>query len=474
MNKRIHDFLLIITLTLIIALTVTTSLHYRGSIFIYLFFTISSTLLFLNGLKKESIYFETFIGIFFWLGFWVKFSVRASFFDLKFSEPIGFYLGDITQIDRALVISSLGLSGFFCASLVRKYFKFFSYDQKPKLELNYLEEFYNKNRSALLVSYFLFSLLVASINIYFGIYQKGLPTQTVLPFGINRIVTWLILFGLSSIGSFFVYYDFKKKRMGLLTIFLYFVDCFFTNVSLLSRGFILNGSSMVFANYFEELRGKKLFNSYISKILLLSSFLMMFIGSIFLVNYFRSSKFITNGPTTTYGSKSVNFGEIAKSTKVLFIDRWVGIEGAISVSSYQKLGWDLWLKAWSEKYKDNGTSFYDLNLINSPYTDQNLEKHHFISLPGLIAFFFYPASYLFLFSSCLALGLFASYLEALVFDYSGGNIFFSALIGQVIAYRFAHFGYAPAQSYLLFGTIFLNIFVFYFSNKALFLIKKLA
>jgi len=35
------------------------------------------------------------------------------------------------------------------------------------------------------------------------------------------------------------------------------------------------------------------------------------------------------------------------------------------------------------------------------------------------------------------------------------------LIGQVIAFRFIHFGYLPHQSYLLFGTILLTIMFTY-------------
>ena len=43
-------------------------------------------------------------------------------------------------------------------------------------------------------------------------------------------------------------------------------------------------------------------------------------------------------------------------------------------------------------------------------------------------------------------------------------------MGQVIAYRYAHFGYVPAQSYLLFGSLFLNILIIYLFNKLLFVI----
>jgi len=42
-----------------------------------------------------------------------------------------------------------------------------------------------------------------------------------------------------------------------------------------------------------------------------------------------------------------------------------------------------------------------------------------------------------------------------------------ALIAQVVAFRYASFGYVPAQSYLLFGSIFLNVILLYLADKIL-------
>ena len=153
----------------------------------------------------------------------------------------------------------------------------------------------------------------------------------------------------------------------------------------------------------------------------------------------------------------------------LFIDRWIGIEGVMTVSSYSQLGWDLWRDAWRETYNEKESSFYDNNLTNSVYTDKQKAEHHFLSLPGIIAFFFYPGSFLFLFVSMFALGGMGATIETFVRKISGNNALLCALIAQVVAYRYMHFGYVPGQSYLLFGTIFLNCTFIYLANKALLL-----
>jgi hypothetical protein len=141
------------------------------------------------------------------------------------------------------------------------------------------------------------------------------------------------------------------------------------------------------------------------------------------------------------------------------------MEGVMSVSSSSKLGWDLWAEAWQEKYSENAMSFYDKNLIKSIYSNTDFTKHHFISLPGVVAFCFYPGSFLLLFGCMFLLGLFAALVEMSVYKLGGNNLILCSLMAEVVAYRFASFGYVPAQSYLLFGTIFLNLFIIYFFDK---------
>jgi hypothetical protein len=153
--------------------------------------------------------------------------------------------------------------------------------------------------------------------------------------------------------------------------------------------------------------------------------------------------------------------------KVLFLDRWVGIEGMIAVSSSQKKGWALFMEGLGEKYDEHKTSFYDLNLINSPYAKTDMGIHHYMSLPGFIAFFYYSNSLIFLSFILFILSLFASLIEYTAYKLSRGNLILSALIAQVIAYRYTHFGYVPAQSFLLFGAIILNIVIIFGVYKSI-------
>jgi hypothetical protein len=211
-------------------------------------------------------------------------------------------------------------------------------------------------------------------------------------------------------------------------------------------------------------------------------FMTLFASSVITVNYFRTSFFAADLPMPESAKlqplqnlKVRNLKEdigIYELTMPLFVDRWVGIEGVMAVSSYSQLGWGLWGDAWKETYKENKNSFYDKNIVDWVHTNEHNVKHHFISLPGIIAFFFYPGSFLFLFVSMFALGGMGATIETFVRKVGGNNAILCALISQVVAYRYVHFGYVPGQSYLLFGTVFFNCTFIYLANKALLLKYK--
>jgi hypothetical protein len=148
------------------------------------------------------------------------------------------------------------------------------------------------------------------------------------------------------------------------------------------------------------------------------------------------------------------------------------MEGVLSISTQENLGWNVFREALSEKYDENKTSFYD-NFVNSGYINSKEQNRHILSMPGFIAFFYYPKSLLFLFVVLFFIGIIASLIEVLAYKLGKNNQILSALIAQVIAYRLIHFGYVPAQSYLLFGTILLNLFLIYGIDKILALWYKL-
>ena len=138
----------------------------------------------------------------------------------------------------------------------------------------------------------------------------------------------------------------------------------------------------------------------------------------------------------------------------------------MAVSSYPQLGWHTWKRAWQERVSRE-LSFYDANFIESPYLGYDRNKHNYVSLPGLVAFCFYPGSFGFLFVAIFAAAIVGSIIEMSAFHLAGKNAILAALIAEVVASRYAHFGYAPAHTYALVGAIYLNLLLLYFADKLL-------
>lgn len=442
---------------LIVALTIATSTFYTGQLYVYLTFTAVANALLFIGFRKNAIFFDTFIGMFFWLGFWLKLSVRFCFSNGKFHESVGMFGGTGAAFDHALWVTMIGMLGLIVASFFREMVVFNFPERSFAYSQSAIVEFYKAYRKYLLISFVGLFLLVSLSNLYLGVYQRGAITRTILPFGLNGVYTWLLLFGLTSISAVMLRCELMlKNEAPYLVLMLGLLESFTTNVSLLSRGMILNVSALAIGLYVSMKKSSmKISLRYL--MVALAMFAVLFVGSVFLVNYLRASDASAN-------AKLVEVGEMSKP---LFIDRWVGIEGVLAVSSNPNIGWGMWSEAWKEKYSENTMSFYDKSLNTSPYNSTDFSKNHYISLPGILAFFYYPGSLIFLFFGMLLLALFAAPVEFSAFKLGGGNFILCALIGEVVAYRFASFGYVPAQSYLLFGTIFLNMFIIYLANKTL-------
>ena len=433
--------------------------EYKGEYYVYILFTLLSYGLLYFGFRQNAIFFDAFISVFFWLGFWLKLTIRVAFVDGNFHEPVGMFDGSGDAFDRGLLVASCGFLGLILASYIREKYIFLYPKEIAKITQVGLFDFYYKYRGFVLSGFVLLAIFVAVSNIYLGIYQKGVIPSTYLPYGLNGVYKWLLLFGLASISAVILRFEMALNKKALfLGAALGLMESFLSSVSLLSRGMVLNVSALVYG----VLRSvgssrREIGSKFVVTILVL--LVLLFGFSVVAVNYVRA---------VNYGANEVAVWETDRNdTAVLFLDRWVGIEGVLAVSSYSGLGEKLWKKAWAEKYSENETTFYDNVIITSPYKNLDKSKHHFVSMPGVLAFFFYPGSYVVLFMCMFFLGIAASLIEKLVFYLGGKNVILCSLLGQIVAYRFANSGYVPAQSYLLFGSLVLNVVMIYGVSKVL-------
>jgi hypothetical protein len=461
-------FAFTIFLAAILVLSTLACFAYTGQKTLYILFSLTFNALLLMGFRKGKFFFDTFLGVFLWLGFWLKTTVRVIFFKGFFTEAVGLFDQSPKAFDRGLTVCIIGGLALCSATLVREYLLKKNLHSTPASLQPALDGFYLRHRKLLLSSFIFLFLIISSLNLVLGIYQRGTASHAQLPPGFHGTFTWLLMFGLSSASAIFLDIDIRLGKGFLSTLLIAFAEIFTSNVSMMSRGFVLNAGALAYGCRDLCIRLKKSI-AWPIQIFVPVAFCLFFYGSFVFVANMRSAWFFKTSNPSAAGSlfsesyrsdlKPEENAKIQNSmqgvNRRLFMDRWVGIEGVLAVSSYNDLGWDLWRRAWAEKYQDYGTSLFDREIgkTDNASVSQDL---HFINMPGSIGFFFYPGSYVFLFFTVFFAGLGYSLIEYLTFK-TTGNIVLCSLFGQVLAYRFAHFGYVPAQTYLLVGSVLLNI-----------------
>ena len=493
-NKKYFFIFKIVFCFLIIFLTYCGFNSYEGNKIIYLFFSIISNYLIYFSFRKKSIFFETFLGLLLWLGFWFKFTCTIAFTDGIFLEGVGLFNYTPESFNETLVVSQIGILSFILAGYFREIF-IFKYPSK----LNFFfktNNFFKKKRKLIWIIFLIFFTLIAISNFYFKIYQKGLLPIYDFNFVVSGTYKWLLLFGLTSISAIIIFLEANTfRKFFVFSSLLIFFETFLSSLSMLSRGMIFNAFALFFGIY--KFSNKlNIHNKLTYYLKSLSIILVLFYISVVSVNYVRANYFYV-GKSAQFAFKDFAFkdskkkiGKEAIDKKRVFstlsehhseifylsINRWVGIDGVMSVISKKEILNKMFLlNSFKERANATQPTFYELKFDleiskNVVQVYESVKDVKGNTLPGIIAFLFYSGSYYFLFISMFIICIIGSLIEYLAFRLSSNNLIFSALIGQVISYRLIHFGYLPHQSYLLFGTIIITIFLVYLTN---FFIKKI-
>ena len=166
------------------------------------------------------------------------------------------------------------------------------------------------------------------------------------------------------------------------------------------------------------------------------------------------------------GIQDLDFKENIERILFVIKNRFVGLDGVATVTSFPEKNFQLFINSLKESYNSNEYGFYQKTFI-IPYEQKHLvgkeyqktsKRHYGVILPGIISYLYYPGSKFFLFLSSFIVFLFCGIFETAEMKYSYNSVIFSSLVGYVLGYRLVHFGYIYKQSYLLLGAIILTIF----------------
>jgi hypothetical protein len=483
-NQKTLKFLRLVGYLILLVLLMFGTKSYSGNKFLYLIFSIPFIYLIFFAFRKRAIFFDTFFSILLFLGFWFKFTMIISFTDGVFREGVGNFDYSPKNFDMGLMISTVGILPFILLGHLRE--KFFVYPSKINLMKNKNLN-YGINRPKILFIFLMIVISVFLLNAFFRIYQKGLIPITEINFFFSGFIKWALIFGLTTFSSVIIFLEFSTfRKIFNLTILISILEIFLSSISMISRGMIFNSASLIYGIY---ILSKKTNRWLTIKKLMAYIFLVviLFYISVILVNYLRVNYFyVGKSVIETIKKKQVDKKEIINQKKIdtvnkfdiidlnnefvyLIINRWVGIDSALVVAQNKNiLSKSLLVEALNEKPNIDSPTFYEKTFFLENQQSYGVQQYINVkgnTLTGIITFLFYSGSFYVLFFGMLLLCFFASCIEILSFRISNYNLIFSALIGQIIAFRYIHFGYLPSQSYLLFGSIIITLVLVYIFTK---------
>ena len=495
MILKIYNWLRNIFFSLFIIVSFYSFKFYEGSLVVYGTYCMSLILTLFYLTKKRATYFEIFFSVYLFLGFWFKYVFSLILYNgLVYDSG----LESAKNIDNILILGTLiSLSCLFSHFIFRKLKKKFLLPKSFNFKNSIFENFYLSHRFKTIFIFLLIIILFSYLNLKFGIYQRGfIHVNEISELSIN-IIKWFLLFGLTTFSCFIIHIEItKQKKINIFTILVAIFEIFTSYTSMLSRSFIINTSSILLPAYRQSLNFTK---KYDLKFICISILVILLtLISIFEVNKIRLQKMeivhaehqkkiqntLSASDENHKNSSELNQTQNGKfkketsgdMTNFILVNRWVGIESLILVSNSKSKSFKTFFKSFEETKNNKENTFYEkvFGLLvvktNNITTDKIFLKGN--TLPGIISFLYYTGSIPFVLISLIFIFLFFNLLENLIKYYTFSNVVYSCFISNMIATRLFHFGYAPKDSYLFFGSVFLSFIFLLFLQRFNFRIFK--
>jgi hypothetical protein len=457
--------------------------HFTESRTVYVLFSIAFLAMLLSGIYRRVSYGYLFLVIFLWLGFWFKLTANFFLFEyFPFGEPVGSFNSSAQSWDTVLRVAICGSVGVMFGRFLYEIFS----SRRPNPDQATAPLWYPAVRKWLWAAALITTLAVAVVNGYLGIHQVGLTPRTLLPWPLNAAIAWMLNLGSALLIAVLIWWDMAEGRNIKPQLYAMLGEAFLSTVSVISRASFpfhvipqlvaLGGRKEVRQRYSK----KQVFQFF-------AVFVVLFLASIAAVSFMRDYQYTASTAVPTPEPKLVPHAAIGAAQpsradapvrpveKIssfrlilihqLLVNRWIGLEGVMAVSSSSEKSPLLLWELLTEKREAGKVSVYQ-RVSNSGYQIAD-PKYQFASLPGAVAFFFCSGSLTMVFLGMAATALLIMLSENAIFALTG-NPLICSLFGMMAANTAAQFGVAPRQDIPYFLLIFLSAVFICFLQSAKF------
>lgn len=411
--------------------------QYPGSSGHYVVFSLAFLAMLASGLYKRTTYAYLFLVVFLWLGFWLKLTVHQIFV-YPFGEPVGLFDWSPAAWDKVLRVATSGCIGVMAARILYGCAGLKS--TLSPVDAPAAPPWYPRMQKVLWLALMVVLAGCAVLNAVYGIQQSGLVPRTLLIWPLNAAIYWMLGSGFAMCVATLLWWHLASKKTIGPVAYMILVEAVASTVSLLSRGlYIFHTIPAMLAIFMNRARTKDLSPRRVS--LYFAAFIGLMLISLSLVNTLRGYYYSDVPPVFVELTDIKTSLRGAGASLRFVVDRWVGVEGVMAVSSHQDKGIDLFLSALTEKSEIGKSTLYQ-EVCLAHYRFMDMSKFQFASLPGAIAFFYYTDSLLLVMLGMMVLTLIALCSEKLVSAMTA-NPFLSSFWGCATANLIAQFGVAP-------------------------------
>ena len=400
---------------------------YPGSIPAFLVFDASYLALVLLLFPKPRLYSYTFFAIMLFLGFWLK-TMMHLIFGQDFLEPVGAFDGRGESWDRALAAATCGALGAIAARVVHLVVGRMNPNNHDRAEnLRPAPSWYRLLRKPVWILSVVLMLGLNLVNYQLAFYQVGVHPKLILPMHLNVFPAWLINVGFSLWFATLIFWEFRLHPQSLRwLLFIPIAESLASSLSVLSRSFFLFHTAPYVLALVErwKLMGRFLTGNWTR--VLAPLWIACFVVSIAAVSLLRVQIYQpeTGSAAATAATTPTSHGRL----KSIFLQRWIGLEGVLAISSYPGVGFGLLREAIGEDPKKGTDTLYQ-HISNSQYIGyQAFQGFTFLNPAGVIAILFFSGSLL---AVAAGMAMITSLLigTELISGFITGNDFLRSVIG---------------------------------------------
>ncbi|WP_397411276.1 hypothetical protein [Polaromonas sp.] len=459
-------------------------LNFAGSRLVYTLFSITSLAMLLSGVYRQVSYGYLFLVIFLWLGFWFKLTANFLLFGFfPFGEPVGSFNSSAHAWNQVLWIAIAGNMG---AMLGRFLYGLFRPMPSADTAEAKVPSWYPSIRRWLWTAILLTTAVLAFFNIVYGIHQIGTVPRTILHWPLNALIAWMLNIGSALVIAVLIWWDSAAKKNVMLPLYAMLGEAFLSTVSVISRSaFPFHAIPPILA-----LIGRRETSQMYSRkqvLFLLATFAVLFLASIAAVSFLRDYQYAASKaiptPTpisavtpTTATSEPIPAEALAPPTKAissfrlilihqLLVNRWIGLEGVMAVSSYEEKSSALLWQMLTEIREAGKVTAYQ-KISNSGYQTAD-GKYQFASMPGISGFLYYSGSLWLVIGGLAAFTTFTIASERIIFLLTR-NPLLCSLYGMTLANTIAHFGMTPRQDIPQYLMMYVAILAIWFVQSRFF------